>query len=142
MKDKYSDYMTQNHIHVLKNSEICHHEMIDGEKFASSPLLEPLNNLVEKFGIVYQSFSCSDELLAGAESRNEYEEAALADLRFAVENLFYKIKEVGVDGNIVEQSIIFVCFKYMVSVFIRLPSLLTDNFKDRIFEYAVKNNIL
>lgn len=136
------DYMTQNHIHVLKNSEICQYEMIDKEKFASSPLFERLNNLVEKFTIVYQRFSESDELLARGQSRNEYDEANFADLRFAVETLFYKIKEVGIHGDIVEQSIIFVCFKYMVSVFIRLPHLLMDNFKDRIFEYAVKNNIL
>lgn len=140
-KNNYEDYMTQNHINVLEISELIT-EKAEVTKFFGYEVLGCIDEVSQKFKIVYVRFDKSAKLLLNCHARNEYEEAALHDLRHAMETLFYKIKEDFPGNDFMQYGALCDGAKYLVSIFIRLPNIMHDREKKEIFNYVVKNNLL
>ena len=140
-KNSYEDYMTQNHINVLTIEELIS-ETPDVTKFFGYAVLSCLDEVTQKFKNVYIHFDKSADLLLDCHARNEYEEAALHDLRYAMETLFYYIKDDFPGKDMFEHGVICDGIKTLISIFIRLPNIMHSRTKDEIFNYAVTRNLL
>lgn len=139
---KYLEYMKNNHISVLKNREMYEFVLIEDE-FKDYKLYNFIERLIEKFSLIYLHYNKSDELVYQGNVKDEYVEAMMFDLRQSMEDLFYSIKRSNTsETSRTEKSIIFAGIKYIVSIYINLPYIMADYYKDEIFEYATKNNIL
>ena len=141
MKNKYQDYMAQNHINVLTIDELIS-ESPNITKFFGYKVLGCLDEVNRQFCHVYEIFNKSEELLLNCHARNEYEEAALHDLRHAMETLFYQIREDLPGSGMFEYGAICDSVKTLISIFIHLPNIMHGRAKDEIFDYAVTNNLL
>ena len=142
MNRKYLEYMKNNHISVLKNREMYEFVLIEDE-FKDYKLYNFIERLIEKFSLIYLHYNKSDELVNQGNVKDEYVEAMMFDLRQSMEDLFYSIKRSNTsETSRTEKSIVFVGIKYIVSIYINLPYIMADYYKDEIFEYATKNNIL
>ena len=133
--------MTQNHINVLTIDELVS-ETPDVTKFFGYQVLICLDEVERQFKNVYTIFDKSAELLLKGCARNEYEEAALHDLRYAIETLFYQIKKDFPGNDIFEYGALCDGIKAIISIFIVLPDIMHDRAKEEIFEYAVTNHLL
>lgn len=140
-KNNYEDYMTQNHINILTVQELIS-ERTDVTKFFGYPVLSYLDEVTQKFKDVYTIFDESPDLLVNCHARNEHEEAALHDLRHAMETLFYQVKEDYPGNDIFEYGALCDGMKTIISIFIHLPNIMHGREKKEIFDYAVKNNLL
>ena len=140
-KNKYEDYMTQNHIQVLTLDELMS-ETPDVTKFFGYPVLGYLDDIGKKFKIVYEHFDKSENLLLDCHARNAYEEASLHDLRHAMEILFYQVKEDFPGKDMFEHGALCDSAKTLVSIFIHLPNIMHCREKDDMFNYLVRHNLL
>ncbi len=145
MSDKFLDYMTQNHISILKNSEIVGRELIEPEKFSAYPLYENLNEVIDSFTKAYARFDNLDDLLLQSNYKNEFDLSVTADLRYNVETLFYAVKEAvkkNTTNDLNLSSLIFVCLKYITSIFANAPKLFTEEYKCAVLKFAESEHIL
>lgn len=144
MSDKFLDYMTENHISILKNSEIVGRELVEPEKFSAYVLYGYLDDVINSFIKAYDRFDNLDDLLLKSNYKNEFDLSATADLRYEVEVLFYAaqdaVKKVT-PSDLKLSSLIFVCFKYITSIFANAPELFTEQFKCRVLRFAVEEHI-
>ena len=141
MKNKYQDYMAQSHINVLTIDELIS-ESPDITKFFGYRVLGCLDEVYRQFNHVYEIFDKSEELLLNCHARNEYEEAALHDLRHAMEILFYQVKEDFPGNDMFEHGALCDSAKTLVSIFIHLPNIMHCREKDDMFNYLVRHNLL
>lgn len=138
---KYEDYMTQNHIAVPTIQELIS-ERPEVTKFFGYEVLGCIDDVSQKLKTVYTLFDESAEELLDCHARNEYEEAALHDLRHAMETLYYKIKEDFPGNDFMQHGALCDGAKNIISIFIHIPNIMHGREKNEIFNYAVKNNLL
>ena len=139
--NKYEDYMTQNHINILTIEELIT-EKPEVTKFFGYAVLANIDDVSQKFKNVYTLFDKSPEKLKDCHAKNEYEEAALHDLRYAMETLFYHIRDVFPGNSFLEHGALCDGIKYIISIYIHLPNIMHKKEKDDIFNYAVTNHLL
>ena len=144
MSDKFLDYMTQNHISILKNSEIVGRELVEPEKFSVYVLYGYLDDVINSFNKAYDRFDNLDDMLLKSNYKNEFDLSVTADLRYEVEVLFYAaqdaVKKVT-PSDLNLSSLIFVCFKYITSIFANAPELFSEQFKCKVLRFAVEEHI-
>ena len=140
-KDKYEDYITQSHIDILTIQELIN-ETTDVTKFFGYPVLSCLDEVSQKFKIIYNMFNESTELMLNCHARNEYEEAALHDLRHVMEILYYQIKQDFPGNDIFEHGALCDGMKTLISIFIHLPNIMHGREKNEIFDYALTRHLL
>ena len=136
--NKYMNYMIDNHIKFMSIEEIIKNK----EARQNYDLSEMITDVCKNFENVYTLFDESSELLLNCHSRNEYEEAALASLRYSMENLFYQIKKLYPGNTLTEWMIISYGTTVIISIFLHLPNIMADVFKDEIFNYAIQKDLL
>lgn len=136
--NKYMNYMITNHINLLSIEEIIE----DKEACYNFNLSKMIADVCKNFENVYTLFDKSSELLLNCHSRNEYEEAALANLRYSMEELFYQIKKIYPGNKLMEFIIISHGATVIISIFLHLPNIMADVFKDEIFNYIVQKDLL
>ena len=144
-KNVYEDYMTQNHINVLTIKELTNEDVERQKKIKDFYGFKVLNNIIkvsEKFKVVYTHFDENAELLKDCHARNEYEEAALHDLRHEMELLYYLVKSDYPGKNFLERGALSYGLKCVISIFIILPNIMHAKEKKEIFSYALENNLL
>ncbi len=140
-KNVYEDYMTQNHINVLSIEELCS-ETKDVSKFFGYSSLSLMDEVSQSFKKVYTLFDKSRENLLDCHARNAYEEAALHDLRYAMEKLFYQIREDYPGNDMFEHGALCDAAKLLISIFIVLPNIMYEKAKENIFNCIIKYNLL
>lgn len=144
MSDKFLDYMTKNHISILKNSEIVGRELIEPEKFSAYPLYENLIDVIDCFIKAYARFDNCDDLFLKSVYKSEFDLSETANLRYSVEVLFYALKEdvkKNTSGDLKLSSLIFVCFKYITSIFANAPELFSEQYKCNVLKFAVEEHV-
>ena len=137
--NKYEDYMTQNHIKIFTIEEIIADSV---PQVFDYPILEKVDNVKKSFNKVFVFFDKSPELLQNCHARNAFEEAALHNLRFEMERLYYQVKEDFPGKDLFERTYLSNSMKYIISIFIIIPNIMYDKTEDEIFNYAVDKDLL
>ena len=109
-------------------------------EFFEYDCLKKIEKVIEKLEKVDELFVFGSGRKYIAE--NEYEEAALADLRHEMEILFYQIKDDFPGGEVFEQGALRDSMHVLISIFILVPTIMSDRSKDEILDYAINNNLL
>lgn len=136
--EKYQNKVMELNIQLFTADELT--EMDDWlTEFFGYACLQKVENVITRFKNVYQLFNEGRRKFV---AENELEEAALADLRYEMECLFYQIKDDYPGGDIVERGILYESIRVLISVFMCIPTIMTDYAKDNILNYAVHNNLL
>jgi len=107
-------------------------------EFFEYDCLQKIEKVIEKLKKVDELFGSKKTFIA----ENEFEEAALADLRHEMEILFYQIKDDCPGGDVIERGILCDSIRVLISIFVLVPTIMTDRSKDDILNYAVENNLL
>lgn len=139
MNNKYKEYMTKSHIKILSIEDIISENV---PQLSSYPILKKIFNVKKSFNIIFVFFDRSPELLLNCHSRNAFEEAALHDLRYDMERLYYEVKESFPGKDLFENTYFSISMKYIVSIFVYIPNIMCEAAKDEIFDYAVSKGLL
>lgn len=116
-------------------------EMLDSNwlaEFFEYDCLQKIKAVIEKFDKVDNLFGCRRKYVA----ENEFEEAALADLRHEMEILFYQIKKDCQGGEILERGALCDSMRIIISIFVLVPTIVSDRFKDDVLQYAKSNSLI
>lgn len=151
MEDILKDYMTEHSYEIQTNQEIANSLVQkalsvfkEGEEF-KDPLFNNFNEMFEKFKTVYEFFGHNDELMSTSQARNENEEAAIADLRNTLEELFYEAKTrtetYPMKPWFVRRSTALAIY-FMMCIIINMPKLVEDWRKQEILEFVCNRDIV
>lgn len=138
MEDKYAKKVLELNIPLFTVEELTQENDWLSEFFGFA-CLKKIEKVIDKVKTVNQIFEGGQRAF---EARNEFEEAALADLRHEMEILFYQIKEDFPGNEFMQSGALSDSMKVLISIFVNVPTIMTDRAKDEILDYAVKNNLL
>ena len=134
MKNKYFYKAQELNIPLFTGEELVQEKTLLSE-FFDDVCLKKIEKVLEKFKNVYEIFDKGNRKFV---AENEFEEAALADLRYEMESLFYVIRDNYPGENTRERQAFENALRVIISIFVCVPTIIVDRAKDEILDYTLR----
>ena len=138
MEDKYLKKVHEFNIPLFTASEMIQEEDWLSEFFGYDSL-KMIEKVLKTFRYVYQLFENGNRKFV---AESAYEEAALADLRHEMEVLFYQVKDDFPGKEVLERGALSDSMHILISIFICIPTIMSDHAKEDILNYTIEKNLL